>query len=535
MTGDRRPRTTEPVAAIVFLLLLCAATSTARYSGGTGEPNDPYRIATPNDLNDIGNHVEDYNKCFIMIEDINLADYSYARAVIAADSCASDWRFDGNAFSGTFDGDNHTIRNLTCSCDGGSYMGLFGYTAPGSEIKNLSLVNIRLEGHSYLGGVGGENAGNITNCYSEVYVQSYYGYAGGLTGENDGNISLSSSCSTVNGCIDLGGVAGWNNGTIERCNSQGVVRINIESGGSIGGLVGYNGGNVLDSFSNSGVYGSNANDSAGGLVGANAGIIEKCYSTGDVSQTEYSAGGLVGYNNRGEINDCCAIGQVFGTYNIGGLVGLNISGDIQTSYASGNVHGEEEVGGFTGWNSKGSITNCYSTGDVNGIKYVGGLSGGISGTTASINYSYARGKVLGDEYTGGLVGYNTNNAGIILESFWDVNTSGEPNSAGGIGLTTAQMQARSTFTDAGWDFVGETVNGPNDVWDICDGTNYPRLVWQIPAADFLCPDGVNFIDYAYFTDAWKTSDPNADLDLSGLVDPNDLKIFCEHWLDATAN
>jgi hypothetical protein len=94
------------------------------------------------------------------------------------------------------------------------------------------------------------------------------------------------------------------------------------------------------------------------------------------------------------------------------------------------------------------------------------------------------------------------------------------------------MQIESTFTDAGWDFVGETANGTEDIWAICQGTNYPRLAWQIPAADFLCPDGVNFIDYAYFTDVWNTSDPNADLDLSGLVDPNDLKIFCDHWLDA---
>ena len=65
-------------------------------------------------------------------------------------------------------------------------------------------------------------------------------------------------------------------------------------------------------------------------------------------------------------------------------------------------------------------------------------------------------------------------------------------------------------------------------------TNYPRLVWQITAAVFLCPDGVNFIDYAYFMDVWNTSDPNADLDFSGAVDWGDLKIFCDHWLNAVA-
>ena len=58
---------------MVFLSL--AGVCLARYSGGTGEPNDPYRIGTAADLNDIDNHVEDYNKCFVLVDDINLAVY----------------------------------------------------------------------------------------------------------------------------------------------------------------------------------------------------------------------------------------------------------------------------------------------------------------------------------------------------------------------------------------------------------------------------------------------------------------------------
>ena len=64
------------IVGIAILLLAAGSVSLARYSGGTGEPNSPYRIATPNDLNDIGNHVEDYNKCFVMVNDINLAQYT---------------------------------------------------------------------------------------------------------------------------------------------------------------------------------------------------------------------------------------------------------------------------------------------------------------------------------------------------------------------------------------------------------------------------------------------------------------------------
>ncbi|MHC4477843.1 MAG: GLUG motif-containing protein [Planctomycetota bacterium] len=524
--------------ALACIVLITSGVALGRYSGGMGEPNDPYRIGTPNDLNDIGNHVEDFNKCFVMINDINLAGYFYTTAVIAADYYPFDWSFDGTPFSGKFDGQNHTISNLTCSYNDGHYIGLFGSTAAGSEIKNLVLVDAQLSGYIYVGAVAGENGGSITNCYSEIYIQSYYGCAGGLAGENDANVSLSSSSSTVYGSVDLGGLVGWNNGTIERCNCRGAVRINIENGGSIGGLAGYNSGNVFDSFSNSSVCGSNTNDSAGGLAGTNAGVIERCYSTGDVAQTEYSAGGLVGYNTE-EINNCYASGQVFGVYDVGGLVGLNVSGNIGSSYATGSVHGEQEVGGLTGWIFKGNITNCYSTGDVNATRYVGGLSGGISETTGRINYSYARGKVLGDEHAGGLVGYNTNNAGIILESFWDVNSSSIAVSAGGQAKTTGQMQTRSTFTDAAWDFVDETVNGPNDIWDICEGTNYPRLAWQIAAADFLCPDGISFTDFAHLAKWWAAESCASDqcegtnLDLVNGVDWRDFRIFCEQWLEGT--
>jgi len=53
-----------------------------------------------------------------------------------------------------------------------------------------------------------------------------------------------------------------------------------------------------------------------------------------------------------------------------------------------------------------------------------------------------------------------------------VSTSGQLTSAGGIGKTTAQMQMKSTFTDAGWDF-----NTP--VWAIDEGNDYPRLWWEL--------------------------------------------------------
>jgi len=64
------------------------------------------------------------------------------------------------------------------------------------------------------------------------------------------------------------------------------------------------------------------------------------------------------------------------------------------------------------------------------------------------------------------------------QCFWDTVATGQPTSDGGTGKTTAEMQTASTFLEAGWDFVGETADGPNDVWRIAEGLDYPRLWWE---------------------------------------------------------
>jgi hypothetical protein len=100
------------------------------------------------------------------------------------------------------------------------------------------------------------------------------------------------------------------------------------------------------------------------------------------------------------------------------------------------------------------------------------------------------------------------------------------------------MQTLSTFTNAGWDFVGETDNGTEDIWSICEGTNYPRFLWQIPAGDFVCPDGITIDDFSFFLEHWRDNNcdlsnnycQGTDLNQSGTVDEDDLEIFFESWL-----
>jgi hypothetical protein len=93
-----------------------------------------------------------------------------------------------------------------------------------------------------------------------------------------------------------------------------------------------------------------------------------------------------------------------------------------------------------------------------------------------MTYCYSTGSVRGNKSVGGLVGSSYERD--IVASFWDTQTSGQATSAAGTGKTTAEMQMASTFLDAGWDFVGETANGTEDLWWILEGKDYPRLWWE---------------------------------------------------------
>jgi hypothetical protein len=103
------------------------------------------------------------------------------------------------------------------------------------------------------------------------------------------------------------------------------------------------------------------------------------------------------------------------------------------------------------------------------------------------------------------------------------------------GKTTQGMKTQSTFIDAGWDFVNETVNGPNDIWTIHETVDYPKHVW--PLVNFIGWYEVDLLDYAFFAERWGdvccpcTHCDGADLDFSGAVDWGDMKIFCGHWLE----
>jgi len=482
------------ILSLTAILTLAAGNAFGKYSGGTGDPCTPYKIATKADLLALAVNTDDYGDCFILTADINMAGQVFTTAIIAADNSFS--------FTGTFDGNGHKIANFIIN--GGSFVGLFGYIDSGGSVKNLGIENCSVNGDpdsQEVGGLVGDNDGSISNCYSTCAV------SGG------------------SGSYDAGGLVGYNesDGDISNCNSRGAVSSNPDS--QIGGLVGYNDGIISDCNSTGTVSGGSnpGNGDVGGLVGDNdtGGSVSNCYSTGAVSGGDDSVwlGGLMGYNS-GTISNCYSSGAVSGFNTVGGLAGDN-SGSISDCNSTSAVNGFDTVGGLVGDNeSDGSISNCYSTGAVSGFDTIGGLVGDNDG---SISNCYSAGMVSGYSDVDGIVGYND---GTISSSYFLI-TSG-PDNGNGAPLTDAQMKQQDNFVD--WDFDG--------VWHICETTNYPKLIWQIVPGDFVCPDGVNFADYSFFASRWHTTGCNssnnfcggADMDSSGTVDMQDLEIFAANWL-----
>jgi hypothetical protein len=245
------------ITAIVLFLTIVSAAQ-AKYSGGMGEPNDPYQIATVDDLILLGDNPEDYDKHFILIDDIDLdpnlpGRKVFDKAVIAPDTGTANY-YQGTAFTGVLDGNGHMILGLTI--EGADYVGLFGYLGSDGVVKYLGLmdVNITASGDS-VGGLVGWNVGSVRNCYSTGMVSGTR-YNGGLVGENRGSIAASYSSASVRGGLG-GGLVGENvGGRIATSYSSGSGR----------GLVAWNSGTGIIATSFWEMQASGRTTSAGGAA-----------------------------------------------------------------------------------------------------------------------------------------------------------------------------------------------------------------------------------------------------------------------------
>lgn len=339
-------------------------------------------------------------------------------------------------FTGTFEGNNHTIKGIYVKKDG-NFAGIFGNS---DTIQNLTVTDSYIEatGGSVGGIVGALREGNIVNCHNvntRVSSSENGNNVGGIVGQfgtqnfAEGNIINCTNTGNVesNG-HSIGGTAGLFAGKkIEDCVNEGKVTGGIENGyGMVAGIVGNMVVGDIINCTNKGVI-TNRGISTGGISGQfQGGEIQFCINIGTIYGGIYNdintySGGIVGqFLGKKMIENCVNNGNVLNKGNTnGGICGfLASNSSIIKSINTGTIQGkggfEGGICGAIGDNSSAIIKNCYSLGDVieeaSNVAEIGGIiatiNKGFSGTISN-NYNLGRIIIKGQNVKdiGGVIGY----------------------------------------------------------------------------------------------------------------------------------
>ncbi|WP_460490181.1 BspA family leucine-rich repeat surface protein, partial [Belliella aquatica] len=416
------------ISLLTFLMVnsLNAQSSEAPLGKGTAE--EPYLIATLENLFWITESIDRLDDHYLQVNDIDaleVKDWTWAPSG-SINQVGRGWNpigFDvsklpnylSNAFNGVYDGNGKTISNINSIWqDSKVGTGLFSKIGESGIVKNLTISNLDINGGFATGGLCGDNFGEILN----VKV------SGKITGNPLGK--------DINGFINVGGLVGRNfSGLIKNSNAS----IEVSGGGlSIGGLVGVNRplGTIENSYSRGTVtsFINQNSNRIGGLVGSNSGVIKTSFST-------------VTVENVSSINE------------VGGFVGRN-AGHIFNSFSTGKVSGGNYIGGFVGFfefevasNLEPQIGYSYALGSVTGLNDIGGFLGGGTGNKGQIRFNYSIGSVSGSGANiGGFAGSAA--IGAAGRNYWNSTISNQSTSAFGQPLTETQMRNSSNFLD--WDF-----------------------------------------------------------------------------------
>ena len=206
-----------------------------------------------------------------------------------------------------------------------------------------------------------------------------------------------------------------------------------------------------------------------------------------------------------------------------GLVGEN-NGYIQQCSSTGTVCGSNWSGGLVGDN-RVTIVDSYSRVNVDSNGSPGGLVGVHYGSAPPrLERCYASGSVEGGP-GGGLVGSVIAASPVVIDSYWDIQSTGQSSSSGGSGRTTAQMKQSATFQPA-WDF--------DSLWMISEGIDYPVLQSTNELFGDITQDGqVNGADLTIVLALWGNCGgvPGCAADLNGdlIVDGVDLALLLSAW------
>lgn len=149
-------------------------------------------------------------------------------------------------FSGTFDGNGHTVT-LALENEAGECQALFSKIAASGKVQNLGIAGT-VTGKKYVGGIAGKNAGSIENCKNTAAIKGASAdgrWIGGIAGETSNgskilncyNIGTISSDRSGKG-VCLGGIAG-NAPSAKISNCYNAGQIVTKSTTNYGAIAGY--------------------------------------------------------------------------------------------------------------------------------------------------------------------------------------------------------------------------------------------------------------------------------------------------------
>ena len=344
---------------------------------------------------------------------------------MALNGAANQFNLEVNAYVGGIVGYNDAATRLTISS-----------ATNGSQSNAASVGSLKMRGETGIlgSGVSLQDYNNSFNYNAYVGSKDARGYmAGGIIGCVTQNTTLDhcTNYGIVSHKSAAGGIAGWNDGSINNCHTYATLGTQQDGYAYLGGIVGINNGTVTDSapaanitvrgrYIIGGVAGLNltnasityntsdsipvtvqANECAGGVAGVNCGSIALGGTTLQVSITAESyAGGIAGSNNtRNATIASIAGGNVTGTVTAtknyaGGAAGANYANITGVTLVDGaRVRANDQfAGGIAGCNragngQNGTITGCTNTAGQTGNNYTvyatNGNAGGIAGSNES--------------------------------------------------------------------------------------------------------------------------------------------------------
>ncbi|MFM7155672.1 MAG: beta strand repeat-containing protein, partial [Bacteroidota bacterium] len=439
---------------ILALLTLFVSDMSAQFAGGAGTSVSPYQVNTLAHLNTIAGNSSYWDKYFIQTANIDASSTSTQNSGAGFLGIGTI----SNTFIGSYDGQGYSITGLVMNRPTTNYTGMFNYVHLGAVVKNLNLVNARITGLDFVGGITGYADQNTTLLNLTVDAQSTVtgdDYVGGIAGEaRNATLTGCISAATVSGTSAVGGVAGecWNDSNpkiISGCSSSGTVSATCCD---LGGLVGINSGQTITNCYSSATVNCTGTTSTnvGGLIGVTYGPVSLCYSTGSVTSTTKDVGGLIGE--------------------------IGVNGSAEKCYTRATVEStQDNVGGLVG-QANGNVTNCFAVANVKAAYDVGGLVGVTRGTCI-VSFSYAASRVVNttDNNTGGIIGNNgaTENNCFWIDLFSDDNATA-PDETNDF---DADFKIVSDVAGATKDFTVSALTGSNapttmsafdftNVWDV---------------------------------------------------------------------